>query len=425
MKKCKIKSMLDTLVMFCIVFSFYVMGPIQISMVVGGICFCIVCSSKKASKELGRLLWTKTGQYIIMGQCFVFALSLTFPVIHGTLDLSYTKLLISQLIKIICVFFCVACLDTRGKRLSYYERIFVRIFVIQTVIQVLAFSSSTVASVVLHFSRATELYEDYGGRRGLALSGGTGWPLAIVYAVAFLLYTRNYIIPQKISLKVVIIGLMLLVGVFFSGRSAYLGILTSILFFFLSSKKVQKKLKTIVGFLWWLLFGGILLVGILYLVAGHMLDTFLNLVLPWAFEFFYKAADTGQLSTGSTDVLFDMWTKIEYITFDNFLFGDGLFTDPTTGKYYHRVDIGYLRNLFFWGLVGTICFYVAYIFMFAPLLFRAKGETRLFIYIFILTMFVLELKAMTVGSAHLPTVSVVMWLLLAERVNHGSFSKTI
>lgn len=420
MNRRSINSVMDTIGMFAIVFSFYVVGPIQSSMVVGCICFCFVCTFKTVRKEFSKLLWSRTGQSIIMGQCLLLALSLIFPAIHGTFDLSYTKSLISQAIKIICVFFFVSCLDIKEKNISYYERLFVRIFVIQTVIQVLAFSSNSFAAIVLHFSRAGELYADYGGRRGLALSGGTGWPLAIVYALAFLFYTKNYVLSKKISLRIVFIGLMLLVGVFFSGRSAYLGILTSLLYFFLSSKRLWQKLKIVSSFLWWLVLGTALLVSILYFVAGHMLDTFLNLVLPWAFEFFYKAANTGELSTGSTDVLLDMWTKVENITFDNFLFGDGLFTDPITKKYYHEVDIGYLRNMFFWGIFGTTGLYVMFVSMFVPLYIKAQRERRLFVFILLLSFFILELKAMTVLFAHLATISIIMWLLLSERMSYRS-----
>lgn len=75
----------------------------------------------------------------------------------------------------------------------------------------------------------------------------------------------------------------------------------------------------------------------------------------WAFEWYINLSRTGKLETSSTDDLQNM-----YIFPDNFrtwLIGDGrLYLD--NGAFYMGTDAGYVRNLFYWGLLGTFVYYL-------------------------------------------------------------------
>ena len=83
----------------------------------------------------------------------------------------------------------------------------------------------------------------------------------------------------------------------------------------------------------------------------------------FAFEGFFSLIETGHWETGSNNVLKDM-----YIWPDNaqtWIFGDGYFNNPrndpnylgeVTHGYYMHTDVGYLRFIYFFGLIGLTIF---------------------------------------------------------------------
>lgn len=112
-------------------------------------------------------------------------------------------------------------------------------------------------------------------------------------------------------------------------------------------------------------FAGIVLVaapfGIyLYATSPEMSELFM-----FAFEAFFNLAGGGEFETHSTTELMDMWTHIpEHLK--TWIIGDGYFLRPQTydpyyvGEhhmyYYMGTDVGYLRFIFYFGLVGLLAF---------------------------------------------------------------------
>lgn len=93
----------------------------------------------------------------------------------------------------------------------------------------------------------------------------------------------------------------------------------------------------------------------------------------FAFEMLFNLADSGELQTGSTDVLLEMWRHYPR-DFKTWIIGDGYFISPTATNpyyvgdhqyaYYMGVDVGYLRFIYYFGLIGLLCF-VCYMFVVA------------------------------------------------------------
>ena len=85
--------------------------------------------------------------------------------------------------------------------------------------------------------------------------------------------------------------------------------------------------------------------------------------LRFAFEGFFSLVETGEWHVGSNDVLMDM-----YVFPDNtktWIIGDGYFSNPyadpnflgeITEGYYMNTDVGYLRFIFYFGVIGLIIF---------------------------------------------------------------------
>lgn len=87
-------------------------------------------------------------------------------------------------------------------------------------------------------------------------------------------------------------------------------------------------------------------------------------LLRFAFEGFFNLAETGEYSVASTQRLATMYVFPESLK--TWIIGDGYFSNPRntdpffigklTGGYYMGTDVGYLRFIFYFGIIGLIAF---------------------------------------------------------------------
>ena len=98
--------------------------------------------------------------------------------------------------------------------------------------------------------------------------------------------------------------------------------------------------------------------------------------LKYGFEGFFNFFETGEWSTDSTDKL-----KRMVIFPDNtktWLMGDGWFDDPSGVGFYMSTDVGYLRLIFYSGIIGLIFFSSLFIYCTTTLLNRWRNNRMLF-----------------------------------------------
>ncbi|GGZ92253.1 hypothetical protein DC083_02340 [Ignatzschineria ureiclastica] len=317
---------------------------------------------------------------------------------HQTLDLSYAKNIISQIIQLICIIFFIAYIYTAYPPVEqisysiYIGKLICITFFVQSIIEIIAFLSPQFASIIHIFYSPDQyeiLYKSYGGIRGLALTGSPGWGLAVGYAYSFLFYVR-YMVIEKFNFKTFCFGLILVLGMFFAGRTAFVGIILGIPLFLFSKIQLISKLKII--FLTVLY--SIMIAIIVYFLFFDFLLILEQKVFPFVFEMFYRLEHTGKLETGSTNVLLEMWNRD--IPEGVELFGTGLFTDPETGRYYLQTDVGYIRNYLFGGIFWLLLIYSFSLFIFKKSLnYSVTTNDKLLIIFNLMMVFLLELKAMT------------------------------
>ncbi|HDS4103335.1 TPA: hypothetical protein QH057_003581, partial [Proteus mirabilis] len=142
------------------------------------------------------------------------------------------------------------------------------------------------------------------------------------------------------------------------------------------------------------------------LYNSQIIDKLIN----FAFEPIVNYFNSGKLETSSTNTLLNMWDR--EFTLETYIFGDGLFTDPTSGKYYMLTDVGYLRNLFYGGIfwILIIAFYHIII---SGLLMKKKSQKKQNILIIFLLIFsfLIEFKAMSLGfNKYLFTILLTYYL---------------
>ena len=100
----------------------------------------------------------------------------------------------------------------------------------------------------------------------------------------------------------------------------------------------------------------LLLFGGLFLIVGSVAI----IILPsdmylWAFEVFLNMQDGGSgTDTGTGQLLYSMATETQFTPM-TYLIGDAMYTNPS-GGYYGGADIGYYRQVYYYGFIGLLAF---------------------------------------------------------------------
>lgn len=386
-----LKEVVCVATVFCYVFSFYIIGPVNSSIIVAVPFLCLYFHDKAYLRQ--DIYSARTVAFLLL----LTTVALAYCILHFTFDLSYVKTIFNQTIHLLMGIVIVTELRIRyHTTVLDIEKYIVYAFFVQSIIEMLASVSPSFASVLLPFNRAYELQEGEAGIRGLALAAANGWNLALGFGLLYIIYVKRYLL-DGVNLSKIITGVVLLAGTMFAGRTGFIGAAFGVILFFLNANrgigyKIRMLLKislsvTAVCLLFYMLFPT---------VATHLVEV----VFPFAFEPFYKLYYNDEFGTGSTDRLQEMWEVT--ITPTEALTGTGYFTDPFTGFYYKHIDIGIMRNLFYWGIVGYGIIILYQLFLVGTIKSvngdrKQKWNVSAYRLCIIFFLFLMEFKAMTVG----------------------------
>lgn len=104
------------------------------------------------------------------------------------------------------------------------------------------------------------------------------------------------------------------------------------------------------------LFVTVLLIICVYVLVPILFKNYasdLDVLASFGFEMFINKSQGGKMESHSMLHLYEMWATLP----DNiktWIFGDALW--EYNGGYYKDVDLGYLRHLYYFGLIGTFFF---------------------------------------------------------------------
>lgn len=231
----------------------------------------------------------------------------------------------------------------------YHLHLIVGIFILQSLIIFAAFLTPSILDFVRTFQfeniiETTNRYLNHGTFRGLALSGDQFYGLTASFGLISLIVMKLYVDTSKIIW--VIVYLVLFAANMFVGRTGMIGFIAALGYLFISKK--NEKFKLIARVCVWT---G-LVIFILYQLLPLSIKEILNdSVFAYAFQLFYNFNNSGSFSTSSSDRVMEMW-QIE-IPLLTMLTGDGRFINAD-GSYYGHVDVGYLRQLLYGGIVYLV-----------------------------------------------------------------------
>jgi len=377
------------ILLFCYIFAFYI-GPLSISLLIAIPLFVYIMSNKEWTKTFLRLSAFPYIQNVFMGIILLNVLAVIFPLVYRTLDWSFFRISAMQFVHFAAALPVFLFLYIKKYSVQDIIKSVIVCFVIQTLIQVVCILNQDSIGVFIRIFNKYEVQKQLADRvRGYALSAATTYHLSLSYGVCFILYIY-YILHKSVKIADILIGLLIVLGIFFPGRTGFVGVMIGC-FYFLASlkKKMLPKMRAIFSLL--IVIGSIC--ALFYLFAPENLrSTVFDAVLPYAFEFLYNKTETGQFSTASTNRLLEMWSS----NFDlqELVLGSGNY--EVNGHYYMRVDPGILRHPLFFGIAGYlyIFFYQFYILLPFTKVKRNYKALYFFISCFIVAM---DFKAVTIG----------------------------
>lgn len=381
--------------LFCYVFAFYI-GPFSVSLLIAIPLYALALINIEYRQNLKQTISSKYIIRILKLWIIIVILGFLYPIIFLTFDYSFVKVILTQALHFIAAFPVLAYLKYADYTYNDVEKQFVNIFVIQTFIQVIVQLSPALTDIVRMFNRfdANAVIGVGSSVRGVALSAATTYHLTLAYGIGFVIYVRHYLL-KSISPQNIFIGLAIFVGIFYAGRSGFLGVAIGFLFMFIS--KIKQNLFKGVRLLLTFVASIIVVIAIsLYLVSILAPDFYSILeedLLPYAFEAFYNYDKGGQLETASTNQLMQMWSR----DFNpaELIWGSGYFCNPD-GSFYMHVDPGALRFLLFFGVIGYIMMTI-YQYSIIPFM-QFKGVYCMFYFAIFLFIFIIDFKGMALGG---------------------------
>lgn len=259
--------------------------------------------------------------------------------------------------------------------------------VIHAGIMILLFLSKDMQSVIYEFlvlSDKGSLFVEHGTRSpGLTTGGGSALSVAQVAVMICGFCCWNFRpklarVCKSFSFEMLCVGSGILVlSIAISGRSGFLILSIFIAsLFFLSVFGLRKARR-----LMWGVFSVFLSLGALFVISYSFFDLGDYLNFKWVFEAYYNYQATGNVSTKSTDIIFNTM----YFLPDNAM--DVIFGTSNLGRGetlpYIESDVGYVRLIYAVGVVGTILIFLPNIYFL--LMAISSRKTMVNILVIILT----------------------------------------
>lgn len=164
--------------------------------------------------------------------------------------------------------------------------------------------------------------------------------------MVILLYKERVFPFCKKNILGIFVAFFSVVGVLF-GRTYFIILAMTIIYIYiLNDFSFRSSLKDLMC-----VFVPIFVIGFIFMF--YLISTN-EKALNWVFELFINYFSKGSLSSESTDSLYKMFVLPDNLR--TWLIGDGMAFD-SMGSFYMNSDVGYIRSVFYWGIIGSIVYY--------------------------------------------------------------------
>jgi len=296
----------------------------------------------------------------------ITAVSVFTVVINGTNDIEFIKYPLSLIFILLAGYFLHFIIrETYGKINSVIILYFiVAAVLVQVIIALISFLVPSFSNVLQNIQNLNDFdASKLADAAGMRLNGlGSGFfgaglinGLALL-SVAVLVKQSNNSTRRILYLSFAFVAILGLGSMM--ARTTLIGGAMSIFFLLLPARVMNKRVVKIKAkFFAYIIVLPVFVTLAMFAVFPGFADS-MQKIFSFGFEMFVTYAETGQVSTASTDILEDM-----YVLPDNpktYAIGDAHFYirpgDPTNG-YYKNTDVGYLRLIYYFGIIGSLIYF--------------------------------------------------------------------
>ena len=358
-------------------------------------------------KQTNLIKISKEYLYYIYGVIIVYIITfILLKIIYNTQDDYYLTVLVFYIIEyligayLIIVLFKIYSLNELIKNI-------ILVSVIQALIMVCSLFISPLKKIVVAIMEANPQFALFSGAdkikdsfRGLTLASDRTLGMSVFFSLVIMLIFL-YIITERNKVKYakyVLFFLLIFCGGILAARTFFVGLAFGLIFLFILINRYPsysfklKKYSKKIGIITLLIFFSIPI--IINLFFSEIKDE-IDLAFDWAFEIFINLSNDGSAKSESLDDLLNNHLSVIPSDWQTILIGDPNRTF-VNGIHYMGAftDSGYLRNLYVYGIIGSLAVYLFWIFVFrrtAKLFTKSEGIGYLLFFIGIV-LFVVQIK---------------------------------
>jgi len=348
--------------------------------------------------RMQSLLFSKE---VLMGSflAIIFSIACFFATdYNNTDDYSYATYIVSMSVWLLAAYTCITLISIVHGYIDFRLLVFylMAVCAVQCILALVIDFNDNVKQIVDQYVSVGGLTEFLNERKrlygiGAALDFAGGRFSAVLIMAGYLLAHDTRVKEKKSSIYFLFLSFFIIsvVGNMIA-RSTSVGMLMGLGYLFFMTGFWQAN-KMFQNFKIWEVILLTLLVFIPTVVYLYNNIPEIYNLMRFAFEGFFKFVETGSWKTDSTDLLMTMYVYPE--TLKTWVIGDGLFNGPDS-SFYMETDVGYLRFIFYAGLIGLFLFIVYFIYLTIGLGQRFPYLRGLFLLFLVLT-FVNWLKVST------------------------------
>lgn len=399
------------LVTFCVTSMFlfpFIFNPLPVMntktfMAAVGVVFCAWYFVKRRELSVMKNL---IPLFVLSGIVSLIAMfSMTY---NRTIDDAYSGYIISMAVWLSAAFVVCNCIKYTHEKIDIELlcNYVIAVCVFQCVTAIMIDSIPSFQRIVdtyIYVDQRTlhEINRLYGIGANLDVAG-TRFSACLLMITALLVKQQSTIPGWKLILYFTSYCIILVIGSMIA-RTTYVGVILSAMYVVFSisitSAVIPQRTLRMAAYVL-----GVTFVIVFFFVYEYNHNPDMRYWIRFAFEGFFNLFERGEYSVASTDTL-----KSMYVFPDNlktWIIGDGYFSNPYWSDpnflwqgqnmrgFYKDTDVGYLRFIFYFGIIGLVSFIIYFFKVCATCIARNKEYKRLFIYVLIAN-FVIWLKVAT------------------------------
>jgi hypothetical protein len=335
--------------------------PYRINTVLGLLTLSFIAAKVLVKKDL---IVSKNILLIDILTLFVVVVSLISMSYNQTSDFSFNRPNIALLIDIFAAYFLMLLLKKQHRDISFQAiaNFYIGAALLQVFFSVVFFFSRDIRDMMLGLLTFGEMGEEKMSRATFRFVGfgqafaGAGVTYGFILILIMAIIKNNIFRFKKIFFYICSYFFIFTVGMM-TGRTTLIGAAFSLLLLVYKDKNVRlKKQYLLIKILFCLILVSIV-IYVIFLLNDN-LKNFMMKSLNFGFELFINFFNKGELSTTSSTS-----TLESFIFPDNtktWIIGDGYYSDPANPgwSYYMGSDVGYTRYLFYFGIIGTLVYFL-------------------------------------------------------------------